>query len=141
LHRRTKLEVLFVPQEPKQKPDEEESDYHGTDFSLIEPQTEALLVRGNIYTVMVGHVVLQVLSWHLQPLQNEGKIHFSVSPGPWDKLTTQIWPSKKKSVTWPPPMSLSTVFGVNHYAYFRRRFQSEKGHRLITPKAKGRAAS
>ena len=31
----------------------------------------------------------------------------SAADGPWDKLTIQVWPIEKKSVNWPPPMSLS----------------------------------
>ena len=36
-------------------------DSNGTDFTLIGQTPEELLVRGHIYTVMVGHAVLQVL--------------------------------------------------------------------------------
>ena len=111
-------------------------DSNGVDFTLIEPESGALLVRANLYTVMVGHVVLQALSWHQEPLQEKQAVHFSVAAGPWDKLTVQIWPIQKRSANWLPPMSLSTVFGVTHYGYFRMRFKNEKGHFLRTPKPK-----
>jgi hypothetical protein len=112
-------------------------DTNGVDFTLIEPESGVLLVRANLYTVMVGHAVLQVLSWHQEPLKEKQAVHFAVAPGPWDKLTIQIWPFERKSVNWPPPGSLSTVFGVTHYGYFRTRFKTEKGHVLRTPKSKG----
>jgi hypothetical protein len=91
---------------------------------------------GHVYTVMMGHVVLQVLSWHPEPPHAGKIIRFRADDGPWDKLAIQIWPIEEKSVTWPPPMSLSTVVGVTHYGYFRVRFNNEKGHLLLTPKAK-----
>jgi hypothetical protein len=109
-------------------------DSNGVDFTLLEPNTRDLLVRGNIYNVMVGHVVLQVLSWHPEPQEKDKIIRFRAASGPWEKLTIQVWPIEKKSVNWPPPMSLSTVVGVTHYGHFRSRFKSENGHVLLTVK-------
>ena len=103
---------------------------------MIEPETGELLVRGHVYNVMVGHLVLQVLSWHPEPQQKDKIVRMRAADGPWDKLTVQIWPIEKKSVNWPPPMSLSTVVGVTHYGHFRARFKSEKGHLLLTRKPK-----
>lgn len=111
-------------------------DSNGVDFTLIDPTSGGLLVRGHVYNVMVGHVVLQVLSWHPEPKHKDKIIRMRAADGPWDKLTIQVWPIEKKSVNWPPPMSLSTVAGVTHYGYFRRRFRNEKGHVLLTPKPK-----
>ena len=111
-------------------------DSNGVDFKLTEPNSGDLVVRGHIYTVMVGHVVLQILTSHAEPPHKGKTIRFGVYDGPWDKLTIQIWPIEKKSVNWPPPMSLSTVFGVTHYGYFRMRFKKENGHLLVTPKPK-----
>jgi hypothetical protein len=113
-------------------------DSNGVDFTLIEPASGTLLVRGHIYTVMAGHVVLQVLSWHPDSPHQGKIIRFKAADGPWGKLTIQVWPVERKSVTWPPPMSLSTVFGVTHYGYFRIRFKNETGHLLLTPKSKAK---
>jgi hypothetical protein len=113
-------------------------DSNGVDFTLIEPGTETLLVRGHIYTVMVGHVVLQVLSWHPEPEHKDKIIRFKAADGPWDKLTIQIWPIEQKSVNWPPAMSLSTLVPATHYGHFRTRFKNDKGHLLLTPKASTR---
>jgi hypothetical protein len=110
-------------------------DSNGVDFTLTEPESGGLLVRAHVYNVMVGHVVLQVLSWHPEPSHEKKIIRFQSLDGPWDQLAIQVWPIEKKSVTWPPPVSLSTVFGVTHYGYFRTRFKNEKGHVLITPKS------
>lgn len=113
-------------------------DSNGVDFTLIEPTSKELLVRGHIYNVMVGHVVLQVLSWHPEPAHKHKIIRFRAADGPWDQLTTQIWPIEKKlkSITWPPPMSLSTMNDSTHYGHFRTRFKNSTGHRLITTKPK-----
>ncbi len=111
-------------------------DSNGVDFTLINPKTGELLVRAHVYTVMVGHVVLQVLSWRPEPQHEDKIIRFRAADGPWDRLTIQVWPIGKKSVNWPPAMSLSTVFGVTHYGYFRARFKNEKGHVLLTVEPK-----
>jgi hypothetical protein len=111
-------------------------DSNGVDFTLIEPKTGELLVRGHVYNVMAGHVVLQVLSWHPEPQHKDKAIRLRAANGPWDKLTIQVWPIQKKLVNWPPPMSLSTINGVTHYGHFRTRFKHESGHVLLTVKPK-----
>jgi hypothetical protein len=111
-------------------------DSHGVDFSLIEPTRQERLVRGHVYTVMVGHLVLQVLSWHPEPAHQDKAVELRAADGPWDKLTIQIWPIQKNRMEWPPPWALSTSDGVTHYGYFRTRFKVEAGHRLITRKRK-----
>jgi hypothetical protein len=111
-------------------------DSNGVDFSLIDPITSELLVRGHIYNVMVGHVVLQVLSWRPEP-QHEGKtIRIKSARGPWRALTIDIWPFKEKRVEWPPPKSLSTLAGATHYGHFRERFKNATDHQLVTLKKK-----
>ena len=111
-------------------------DSNGADFTLIEPETGELLVRGHVYTLMVGHVVLQALSWHPEPQHQDKIIRIRAADGPWDKLAIQVWPIERKSANWPPPMSLSTVVGVTHYGHFRTRFGNEKGHLLLAVKPK-----
>lgn len=116
-------------------------DSNGVDFTLTEPESGDLLVRAHVYNVMVSHVVLQVLSWHPQPSHEEKHIRFKALDGPWDQLTIQVWPIEKRSVRWPPPMSLSTVVGDTHYGHFRSRFKNEKGHVLLTVKPKTQRSS
>jgi hypothetical protein len=113
-------------------------DSNGVDFTLIDTKSGDLLVRGHVYNVMVGHAVLQVLSWRPEPQHEDKRVHIRAVDGPWDKLATQIWPIEKKSVSWPPPMSLSTVIDVTHYGHFRTRFRNETGHLLVTPKLKAK---
>lgn len=111
-------------------------DANGSEFTLIEPGNGDLLARGHVFNVMVGHLVLQVLSWHAEPQHKDKTIRLKATNGPWDKLTIQVWPIETKVENWPPPMSLSTVIGVTHYGYFRRRFDNETGHQLLIPKQK-----
>ncbi len=56
-------------------------DSNGVDFTLTEPASGDLLVRAHIYNVMVGHVVLQVLSWHPEPSHIGKIIRFAVQKG------------------------------------------------------------
>jgi hypothetical protein len=111
-------------------------DSSGADFTLIDPGTGTLFVRGHFYNLMVGHVVLQVLSWHPERQHKDKLVRMRAADGPWDKLTIQIWPFEKKTVNWPPPLSLSTVVGVTHYGHFRVRFKNKSGHALVTIKPK-----
>lgn len=111
-------------------------DSNGVDFTLIEPETGTRLARGHVYNLMVGHVVLQVLSWHPEPEHKEKIIRMRAAEGPWDKLTVQIWPIEEKSVNWPPAVSLSTLVPATHYGNFRARFKNSTGHVLLTPKPK-----
>jgi hypothetical protein len=109
-------------------------DSSGVDFTLNDGNTGELAARGHVYNVVVGHVVLQVLSWHPEPQHRDKIIRIKTADGPWEQLTIQIWPIEKKSVNWPPPMSLSTVVGVSHYGHFRTRFRNPTGHELVTVK-------
>jgi len=95
----------------------------------------------HVYNVMVGHVILQVLSWDPEPQHKDKIVRMRAADGPWDKLTIQIWPIEKKSVNWPPAISLSTVNDVTHYGHFRTRFKNEAGHQLLTIKPKEQRAS
>jgi hypothetical protein len=106
----------------------------GSDFTLTEPGSDKLLVRGHAYTEMVGHLVLQVGSWHPEPEHEDKTVRMKFRDGAWDGLTIQIWPFAKTSLNWPPPMSLTTNRDATHYGYFRERFRRESGHELVTVK-------
>jgi hypothetical protein len=109
-------------------------DSQGSVFTLTEPGTDRVLVRGHSYTIMVGHVVLQVLSWHPERDHLDKIVRMKSVDGMWDKLTIQVWPFENASLNWPPPMSLSTNQDVTHYGYFRERFKRTSGHELVTVK-------
>ena len=71
-------------------------DSNGVDFTLIEPETGERLARGHVYNVMVGHVVLQALSWRPEPKHKEKIIRMRAADGPSDKLTVQVWPVEEE---------------------------------------------
>lgn len=99
-------------------------DSNGADFTLIDPNTKQLLLRAHVYNIMVGHVVLQVLSWRPEPQHENKNLLVKATNGPWPMLAIQIWPIQKNSVAWPPRLSLSTLAGFTHYGHFRARFKS-----------------
>jgi len=111
-------------------------DSNGADFTLVEPRTGELLLRGQVYNVMVGHVVLQVLSLHPELHHKDKTIRINVADGPWDRLTVQVWPIEKNSANWPPTMSMTTAHNVTHYGYFRGRFNTKTGHEIVISKLK-----
>lgn len=109
-------------------------DLNGADFTLTAPETNELLAHGHVCNVMVGHVVLQVLSWRTTREHEGNVVQLRPSDGPWEKLTIPIWPIKKQAVSWPPPAPLTAKLGVTHYGHFRSRFKNPTGHRLVTSK-------
>lgn len=98
-------------------------DSNGADFTLIDPDTTSLLARAHVYNIMVGHVVLQVLSWRPEPQHQHKNLLVKTANGPWPMLAIQTWPIQKNLVTWPPQLSLS-LSGVTHYGHFRARFKN-----------------
>lgn len=110
-------------------------DLNGVDFTLTDPDGK-LLVRAQVFTVLLGHLILQALFWRNEPHVADNGVRFNPNPGDWASRTIQIWPVSKKPVAWPPPKSMSTVADENHYANLRHRFKNSKGHYLFDQKAK-----
>jgi hypothetical protein len=110
-------------------------DAGGSDFTLVTADNK-LIARGHVFTVMVGHLVMQVMSMHAEPDFHGKTVRMECNPGPWDTGLIQIWPKVHKRVEWPPPVSFSTVNGPTHYANFRYRWKRNTGHEAITYKPK-----
>jgi len=110
-------------------------DSHANTITLVVPDGR-IVARGHVFTVMVGHVVMQVKSMRVEPNAHGGVIKMKCNPGPWTSSLIQVWPIVNKRVDWPPPISFSTVNGPNHYGNFRYRWKRESGHQIITPKPK-----
>jgi hypothetical protein len=109
-------------------------DANGVDFTLVDPRTKSTFMRGLVQNMMIGHIVLQVLTGHPEPGFEYKEIRGRVANGPWDRLTINVWPFDKRTVYWPPPMSLTDHNDVTHYGHFRSRFKVEEGHEIIIPK-------
>jgi hypothetical protein len=111
-------------------------DADGNDFSLTTPDGK-LIVRGHVFTVMVGHLLMQVMSMHADREYKGGeRVEMECNPGPWDTTLIQLWEKIHDRVEWPPRESFSTINGLHHYANLRYRWKRNTGHRVVTRRPK-----
>lgn len=110
-------------------------DAGGSDFTLLTLDRKQVC-RGHAFTVMVGHLVMQVMSMRVEPEFHGKTIKMACNPGPWSTSLNQVWPTIHKRVEWPPSESFSTISGPHHYANFRYRWKGSTGHEVRTPKPK-----
>lgn len=76
------------------------------DFSLdCAPDTK--VANGCVITLVLGHVIFQVLSVRPRADYKERRLRASFRPGRWDELLTRIWPNTKSQITWPPHLSFT----------------------------------
>lgn len=109
-------------------------DAGGSDFTLVIPPDNKTVVRGHAFTVMVGHLVMQAISMHLEPEFYDRGVKMECNPGPWDTALIQIWPKIHERVEWPPSVSFTIDKDQTDYANFRYRWKRNTGHRVITRK-------
>ena len=113
----------------------------GGEFSLDSPTARAV-VRGHVFTVCVGHLILQVLSLHAQ--QPDIKtVNLAAGPVEWEKYLIPLWPPltpRTQKVSWPPPNSFALVENLNlgnlHYARLIDRWKVTDGHSVIFTQAR-----
>jgi hypothetical protein len=105
-------------------------DVNGTDFTLSDNAGQ-LLVRAQVFTILLGRLILQALTWRNEPDVVDKGVRFIPNRGDWSRRTIQIWPASAKAIMWPPPKSMSMVANSNHYANLRHRFKASKGHFLF----------
>lgn len=77
---------------------------------------DGMHVDGELATILVGHLVLQVLD-----LPNRGNITLHVPPAD-QRFDVQIWPPSPLILLWPPPLALNKE-GLD---YFGKRFINEQ---------------
>lgn len=75
----------------------------GTDIWLNLPG-EPKATNGSVTTLIIGHLVFQVLSFHVSPEYRDGTVTISPKVGPWEDLLLNTWPVTG-SVVWPPHLS------------------------------------
>lgn len=109
-------------------------DASGADFALIHPETKDHFVKGHSFTMMLGHLVVQVVTWHLDPQYKNNKPMLRPKDGPWRLLTQQVWPITERAINWPPPLMLDRAIATTHYGYFRERFKNDHGHIVRIPR-------
>jgi hypothetical protein len=97
-------------------------------FSLATEQ-DVLLARCDVFSVVVGHLAMQVLSVHEEPDPTNKTIQIAPVDGKWDELLIQIWPKSQKKVTWPPTLSFSH-YGTHPYGSLVYRWTRPRGHSI-----------
>jgi hypothetical protein len=83
----------------------------GTDIWIDMPPTPKV-ANGSVTTIVVGHLVIQVLSIHVLPdhvLSDAAITVVQPKPGQWDQSLLAVWPIGSRRVTWPPKLSFDTV--------------------------------
>jgi hypothetical protein len=84
----------------------------------------------HVFTMLVGHLVMQVLSIHERPGHQIRTINLAAANSQdWSLLLRQIWPTIKK-ISWPPPLSFSN-YGAHPYGELVYRWREQKGHSVI----------
>jgi hypothetical protein len=109
----------------------------GSEFRLDSPTTQGV-ARGHVFTVCVGHLILQVLSIHKQP--DITTVSVAASPIKWEALLIPLWPPlkpKTQKVTWPPQHNFGLMENLNlgnlHYARLVDRWNVTDGHTVTPP--------
>lgn len=92
----------------------------------LESESRDLLVQYRVFTVLVGHLAMQVLSIHEEPDQIK-TVQLAPVEGKWEELLIQIWPKVKRKVTWPPPLSFAN-YGAFPYGSLVYRWARKTGH-------------
>lgn len=78
--------------------------------------------RGSVTTVVLGHLVIQVLSVHVLPMfAGFRKLRWTYKPGKWDESLLMSWPVLG-SISWPPLLSF-VERGQNPIAALIDRFR------------------
>jgi len=98
---------------------------NGTDFS-IDMNKIIGIANGSAVTILVGHLILQVLTIHVQPEYSDRTVSINPNPGRWDKLLTVIWPTSPGITTWPPVLSF-TNYGRYPFASLLARWKRKNG--------------
>ncbi len=63
-------------------------------------------MHGAVTSIVVGHLVIQVLTAHVIPKFGGNPVRPKCKPGAWDASLLNIWPIFG-SVRWPPPLSFT----------------------------------
>ena len=110
-------------------------DANANTFTILGPD-DIRVASGHIFSVMVGHVVMQVKSVRIARHARNMRIKMESNPGPWAASLLQVWPNENKRVDWPPPNSFSTLNGPNNYGNLLYRWKRDSSHAIMIPKPK-----
>ena len=106
----------------------------GAEFRVDSPTAQGV-AHGYVFSICVGHLILQVLSLHKRP--DITKLTVAATPIKWENFLTPLWPAlepKTQSITWPPKGSFALVenlnFGNLHYGHLIDRWKAKDGHSI-----------
>ena len=80
-------------------------------FGEIDRIPEAF--HGCVTTIIVGHLVVQVITMHVLPMFATFHLRPQYKPGAWDVSLVEIWPVFGEA-RWPPPFSF-VLEGTTHH--------------------------
>jgi len=80
---------------------------HGTDFEILGTDKIIKIADSCSSTLVVGHLVIQVLTIHKLPTHSNAAFNISPKVGNWDNLLVRVYPMNPLSVAWPPPQSFN----------------------------------
>jgi len=74
-------------------------------------------VKAYVTTMAFGPLAIQLLSSKLpSSIPQSTTVTADLRPGPWDKVTLQIWPIQSERVAWPALMGLSGEIGLDTFS-------------------------
>ena len=95
---------------------------NGSDFTL-RLVGEAEDAQASVVTVIVGHVVLQVLSLHYPSNMIAQTVNLEVKAGHWQSSLKQLYPYER-TVLWPPVLSFTNGSGELGFEYLKYRWNT-----------------
>jgi hypothetical protein len=81
--------------------------FHAGGTEIWRQERDALkAVHGCVTTIIVGHLVIQVVTVHVLPISATSRLSLECNPGAWDVNLLNIWPvfGARK---WPPPVTFT----------------------------------
>ncbi len=63
---------------------------------------------GMVVNIVVGHLAIQIFSFRVEP-EDPAIRDPEPKPGNWDSMLMQVWPTRRTSATWPPPVTSRPV--------------------------------
>jgi hypothetical protein len=95
----------------------------GTDITFDANQV-AKIIDGSVITILIGHLIFQVLTLHARPEFSGQSVTVSPNAGRWDELLAPIWPISSNSVSCPPRLSF-TSYGSFPFASLLLRWKRQ----------------
>ncbi len=106
----------------------------GTDFTIVSSSHDRIGI-GSVNTIVVGHLVIQVITAHIE-VEGVDVQRLPCKEGDWADSLVQIWPVQKGVVHWPPKSSF-TNGGPQGIAYLLDRWRLGEAADQLRPPVSG----